>query len=226
MFKRSIAAVSAVILMPTQPGCSTEETATMSNHHHQNHNHSFQNVEEFAAKFDDPSRDEWQKPDEMFDFIGLKETDKFAEIGAGTGYFCVRAAKRLKEGLVYAVDSEPNMLQYIEKRAAELGLSNIKTYRANHNDSLLPEPVDIILIVNTYHHIEDRTNYFSKLKGSLAPKGKLVIVEGKAETPMEPPKELRVTKQQIAAELAGAGYHNTAESSALPYQSLQMFQPM
>lgn len=197
-------------------------------HYHDHGNEAkraFRNVEEFAAKFDDPSRDEWQKPDEIFEFIALKPGDKFADIGAGTGYFSIRAAKRLKTGLVYAIDSEPEMLKYIEKRAAAAGLSNIRPYRIDAKRNTLPEPVNVIMLVNTYHHIDDRKTYFTELKRWLAQDGKLVIIEGTPGTPMEPPEQLQVPLDQIVSELATAGYELAAESNALPYQSLQLFKP-
>jgi len=225
MQKRSFAALAVVVLMPTQPSFSQEDTQRMPDQHQHQREHAFQNVEEFAAKFDDPSRDEWQKPDEIFKFIELQESDKLAEIGAGTGYFCIRAAGHLKNGQIYAVDSESKMLEFIDKQAATLGITNIKTCKSSHSAIALPEKVDAILLVNTYHHIDDRKNYFSVLKKHLAPKGKLVIIEGKPGTPMEPPQELRVTDKQIIAELKGAGFSLTSESSVLPYQYLQMFQP-
>ena len=212
------------------PACATKEpvsTMSICKPDEISHNHgsnAFQNVEKFAAQFEDPSRDEWQKPDTILEFIGLSEHDKFADIGAGTGYFSVRAARLLKTGIVYAVDSQPEMLEYIEKRASVLGLNNIKVCRCANDQISLPGLANVILMVNTYHHIHDRKRYFADLRRWLAPDGKLVIVEGKSGTPMEPPKELRVTASEITSELKGAGYSLTAESADLPYQSMQMFQ--
>lgn len=199
--------------------------------HEQKHGHAhghgatgnFKNVEELAAKFDDPSRDEWQKPEEILDFIQLKPTDKFADIGAGTGYFSTRAARRLQDGTVLAIDSEPEMLNYIQKRAVKDGLSNVKTLRIDNNRITLPEQVDVLFLLNTFHHIDDRIAYFCNLKPWLKSGGKLIIVEGKLGTPMEPPEELRVTTEQIVSELKAAGYGLVSESDILPYQSLQMF---
>jgi ubiquinone/menaquinone biosynthesis C-methylase UbiE len=215
---RQSAAATEEICMPNQ-----SQSDDAQHQHCDKHSRPFQNADEFAAKFDDPSRDEWQKPDEIFNLIDLKDTDKLADIGAGTGYFTIRGAKRVPNGLVYAVDAEPEMLSYIHKRAKGLGLNNIKTCQSHHHQVMLPEPVQAILIVNTYHHIDDRSAYFTSLKRWLAPNGQLVIVEGKPGTPMEPPPQLRVAQQQIVTELEQVGYSLCKESTALPYQSLQIF---
>lgn len=87
----------------------------------------------------------------------------------------------------------------------------------------LTERVDVILLANTYHHIENRVSCFSDLKRWLNPDGKLVVIEGKPGTPMEPPEELRVTRDIIQTELAQSGYVQSAEATFLPYQSLQIF---
>ncbi len=218
----NVGVTSLSLLVFGTSSTASEVSRNMSQHKHDHSKHPFKNAEEFAAKFDDPSRDEWQKPDEILDFIELKPSYKFADFGAGTGYFSIRAAKRVKEGVVFAIDSEPEMLRYIQKRAASAGLSNIKTFKTNHHLAL-PERVDVILLVNTYHHIENRVSCFSDLKRWLNADGKLVVIEGKPGTPMEPPEEIRVTRNIIETELAQAGYAQSDEASFLPYQSLQIF---
>ena len=232
MQNRSFVGLALIVFMSTQPCVSRENIKTLKDQyqqkhpfHHKRDSSPFENVEEFAAKFDDPSRDAWQKPEEIFKFIGLKNSNKLAEIGAGTGYFSFRAAWHLKYGMVYAVDSEPKMLEFIDRKVKTLGINNLKTCKSSHNSIVLPEKVDAILMVNTFHHIDDRKRYISLLKSQLVPNGKLVIVEGKPQTPMEPPRELRVNDKQIIAELKSAGFSLIGDSSVLPYQYLQMFQP-
>lgn len=188
------------------------------------HNHSFEDVEAYVAKFDSPERDEWQKPEEVLDFINLKNSDILADIGAGTGYFSVRAAKRLNPGKVLAVDSEPNMLEYLRKRAFNLGIKNIETVLSVHHQVNLPQMANVILLVGTFHHIEERNTYFAELRKSLAPEGKLIIIENKAGTPIEPPAEMVVTPEQVVEELKSAGFNLIAESTTLPYQSMQKFE--
>ena len=96
-----------------------------------------------------------------------------ADIGAGTGYFAVRIAKRVSQGKVLAADVEPDMVRYLGERAAREHLTNIVPVQAGPDAANLPEPADLILVVDTYHHIGNRAEYFAKLQASLRPGGGL-----------------------------------------------------
>ena len=133
----------------------------------------FDDAEKWAKVFDDPARDEWQKPDEVVDALGLKPDSIVADLGAGTGYFAVRIAKRVPQGKVYAADVEPDMVRYLGERAAREHLSNIVPVQGSADAANLPGPADLILVVDTYHHIGGRTQYFAKLQASLRPGGRL-----------------------------------------------------
>lgn len=206
----------------------------MSNtHHHHEHSHEhkhehkrepwdFQKVQDYVERFDAPDRDEWQKPEVVFDALALKDGDRLADFGAGTGYFTVRAAKRVGTGTVYAVDSEPEMLKYLTNRATNAGLDNITACLIEPDSLTLPEPVDAILIVNTYHHIDNRIEYLSKVQDWLKPGGRIAVLEGKAGSPIEPPAQFLMTAQEVAREFAEAGFEMVLDSS-LPYQSFQIF---
>ena len=108
-------------------------------------------------RFEDPSRDTWQKPDVVIDALNLEPSSLVADIGAATGYFPVRIARRLPEGRVWGIDVEPDMVRYLNARARKEGLSHLFSVLATENDPLLPEPVDVVLVVNTYHHISERS---------------------------------------------------------------------
>lgn len=202
-----------------------------SNNHKHEHGHKhehkrepwdFQKVQDYVDRFDAPDRDEWQKPEEVFEALGLKDGDRLADFGAGTGYFTVRAAKRIGSGIVYAVDSEPEMLKYLTNRAKQAGHENIAPCLIEPDAFTLPEPVDAILIVNTYHHIDDRIDYLSKVREWLKPGGKVAVLEGKVGSPIEPPTQFLMTSQQVATEFDQAGFEMVLDSS-LPYQSFQIF---
>src|SRR3954466_6089769 len=82
----------------------------------QSHQHSFGDAEKWAHVFDDPKRDEWQKPHEVIQALHLKPDAIVADLGAGTGYFAARLASMLGKGRVYAVDVEPDMVKHLAKR--------------------------------------------------------------------------------------------------------------
>jgi ubiquinone/menaquinone biosynthesis C-methylase UbiE len=125
--------------------------------------HRFDDPERHAKRFDDPARDAWQMPARVIEALALSPTLSVADIGAGTGYFSMRLAKAVPRGIVYAVDIEPSMLEHIRKRAAGEHVHNVTTVQASESSPNLPKPVDIVLIVNTYHHLPNRPAYFREL---------------------------------------------------------------
>jgi SAM-dependent methyltransferase len=186
--------------------------------------HSFENAEQWAKEFNDPSRDAWQKPDEVLDVLQLAPTAIIADLGAGTGYFSIRIAKRVPRAMVYAVDIEPNMLRYLGERKHQEHLMGLQPVLASADDAHLPEPVDLVLVVDTYHHIDNRTAYFAKLGEWLRPNGRLAIIDFKVDAPEGPPPELRMPPEQVIAELAAAGYRLVATHAFLPRQYFLVFE--
>ncbi|MDZ4800962.1 MAG: class I SAM-dependent methyltransferase [Bryobacteraceae bacterium] len=184
--------------------------------------HKFDPLES-AKSFDDPARDAWQKPSEVIAALNLKPGQSVADIGAGTGYFTVRLAKSPAAPRVYASDLEPGMVDYLRKRAAHEKLANITAVQASASSPNLPEPVDVILIVNTWHHIADRETYFKTLAKSLKPGGRLAIIDYVKGAPMGPPEHFRFAPAQIRADLKKSGYKPAAELTFLPNQQFQIF---
>lgn len=118
--------------------------------------HSFADAEKYAKSFDDPARDVWQMPDRVIAALGLKPGQSVADLGAGTGYFSVRLARTPAAPKVFAVDIEQSMVDYVQARAKREGLANVVGVKADAGRSNLPEAVDVVLIVDTYHHIPNR----------------------------------------------------------------------
>ena len=178
----------------------------------------FDDAEKWAKEFDNPERDAWQKPEEVLDALHLQPTSLVADIGAGTGYFSVRIAKRVPEGKIFAADVEPDMVRYLGARAEREHLANLTPVQARTDATNLPEPVDLILVVDTYHHIDDRIRYFAALQSSLRPGGRLVIIDFKADSPNGPPAKHRISPERVGKELAAAGYMLAETIDFLPRQ--------
>ena len=176
----------------------------------------FDDAEKWAKEFDNPERDAWQKPQEVLDALHLQAESLVADIGAGTGYFSARVAKRVPEGKVFAADVEPDMVRYLGARAEREHLANLTPVLARPDAANLPEPVDLILVIDTYHHIDDRTRYFAALQSSLRPSGRLVIIDFKADSPNGPPVQHRIPPERVMHELAAAGYALTEKFEFLP----------
>jgi SAM-dependent methyltransferase len=185
--------------------------------------HRFDDAEKWAKQFDNPERDEWQKPDKVLDALKLAPNMSVADIGAGTGYFSTRIAKRVPQGKVYSVDIEKDMVRYIGERAKKEGLPNMIAVQAAPDNANLPEPVDVILLVDAYHHIGNRVDYFKKLSGSLKPQGRLVIIDWRADGVDGPPKEHRVSFEKSSAELKDSGFALVETQDFLPRQYLAIF---
>jgi cyclopropane fatty-acyl-phospholipid synthase-like methyltransferase len=192
--------------------------------HHDTAHHSFQGAAQWAKEFDDPSRDEWQKPHEVIQALALKPDAVIADIGSGTGYFSVRFAHMAPKGRVYGVDTEPDMVKYLTDRAKSMGLTNVIPVQAAPDDPRLPEKVDLIFIVDTFHHIENRAQYLRKLRDSLKPDGRIAIIDFRMDSVDGPPKSARSTPDQIKAEMNRAGYSFVQENNFLPKQYFLIFQ--
>jgi SAM-dependent methyltransferase len=196
--------------------------AAQSPHTHQ---HTFRDAEKWAHVFDDPGRDAWQKPHAVIQALALQPAARVADIGAGTGYFSARLANMLPQGRVYAVDVEPDMVRYLEARAKRENLRNLTAVAGAPDDPRLPEKVDLILLVDVYHHIEDRARYFRALRGALRPGGRIAIIDFTLDSPQGPPRAARVAPQTVKTEMQAAGHALAAEHRFLPHQYFLVFRP-
>jgi cyclopropane fatty-acyl-phospholipid synthase-like methyltransferase len=187
--------------------------------------HRFDDPERYAKSFDDPARDGWQMPSRVIEALALPPGAAVADIGAGTGYFSVRLAKAIPGGTVYAVDVEPSMLDHIRKRALGEGLKNVVTLQASGTSANLPKPVDVVVVVDTYHHLPNRTTYFRELQKSLTAGGRVAIIDFRKDSPDGPPPEFRFEADQIVDEMTQAGYRLDAKHDFLPRQHFLVFRP-
>ena len=217
--KRSSLLKIALILLGCA-GLSAGSAVAQSPHTHE---HSFGGAEKWARIFDDPQRDAWQKPHEVIQALALKPDAVVADIGSGTGYFSVRFAHMVPKGRVYGVDTEPDMVKYLAERAKREGLNNITAVAGTPDDPRLPEKADLILMVDVFHHIENREQYFRKLRDSLKPGGRIAIIDFRMDSPDGPPKSARITPDRVKAELKDAGYALAQEHAFLPNQYFLVF---
>lgn len=189
------------------------------------HGHErFDDPEKWSKSFDDPARDVWQKPDDVIQALGLKPGARVADIGAGTGYFTVRLARAVPAGIVFAVDIEQKMVEHIAARAKESGLSNVRGVVAGETSAKLPEPIDLALMVNSYHHIDARAAYMRDLASSLRPGGRVAIIEARPDAEQGPPKHFRLPIAKIDEEMTGAGYRRVAKHDFLPRQDILVYE--
>ena len=196
------------------------------------HHHSFADAPRWAKVFDDPARDAWQKPHEVIMALKLAPDAIVADIGAGTGYFALRLAHALPAGRVYGTDTEAQMVAYLDQRAKQAGVQNIIAVRASSatggtagtaGATGLSEKVDLALLVNVYHHIDDRVAYFGKLREQLKPGGRIAIIDFHARSPVGPPVRERLSAAQVRDEMRAAGFRVIEEPGFLPHQYFLIF---
>ncbi|MGZ5139232.1 MAG: class I SAM-dependent methyltransferase [Burkholderiales bacterium] len=144
-------------------------------------------------------------------------------MGAGTGYFSARLANMIPKGRVYAVDTEPDMVKHLAERAKREGLKNLTAVAAKADDPKLPQKVDLALLVDVYHHIQNRERYFHTLRDSLKQDGRVAVIDFRMDSPDGPPKAARIAPERVKAELKSAGYVLAEEHSFLPNQYFLVF---
>ena len=198
----------------------TSTAAAQSPHTHE---HRFENAAQWAKEFDDPRRDAWQKPHEVIGALALKPDAVIADIGSGTGYFSVRFSHMVPKGRVYGLDTEPDMVKYLADRAKREGLGNVVAIQAEPGDPKLPEKVDVVVLVDVYHHIGNRERYFDKLRASLKPGARVAVIDFRLASPQGPPRAARIAPEKVKSELKQAGYALDREHGFLPNQYFLVF---
>jgi len=129
--------------------------------------------------FEDPKRDEKLQPDRIMDILGIKQGSNVADIGAGSGWFTVRAARRVGNGgIVYAVDINRDYLDYIENRSKRESLANIRVILGKEDDPLLPEKsIDAVLLLKTYHEVAQPIRLLKRTREAMRSGALLGIID-------------------------------------------------
>jgi predicted methyltransferase len=180
----------------------------------------------YIAFLEDPARDAYQKPDEVMKALALRPGEVVADIGAGSGYFTVRLARAVGDaGRVYAVDVSPDMIRHLNRRIRDAGIRNVVTVLSEPDDPLLPDAsVDRFVIVDTWHHIEDKAGYLTRLKRMLKPGGQVVHIDfQKRDLPVGPPLGMKISREDLVRQMEDAGFRLAADHTFLPYQYFLVF---
>lgn len=203
------------------PGAAAHPGHGGEGHHGPGMHHDFSDVARFAAMFDDPERDQWQRPGEVTSLLELSAGSVVADLGAGTGYFEPHLSRAVGDsGRVLALDVEPAMVAHMRERFSQAGLANAEVRVVDGDDpGLEPSTIDRVLIVDTWHHIDDRPVYAAKLARALRPGGFVLIVDFTQDAPHGPPPAMRLSPAEVVAELNEGGLVARAlPDETLPYQ--------
>jgi ubiquinone/menaquinone biosynthesis C-methylase UbiE len=211
-----VVAIALVVARTSSPGDSHDATS----------HRSFDDPAYWSKVFDDPDRAAWQKPDELVAALGLQPGQRVADLGAGTGYFSRLLSRAVgADGTVFAVDVEPNLVAHLRARAEREGTRNVVPVLASADDPRLPAGLlDVVLIVDTYHHLDDRIAYLRNLRRVLRPSGRVAIVDWqKRPLPVGPEMEHKLAREKVIDEMTDAGYRLVDEPRFLPYQYFLVF---
>jgi ubiquinone/menaquinone biosynthesis C-methylase UbiE len=178
-----------------------------------------------------PTRAAWQHPNQVIESLGIDAGDVVADIGAGDGYFTFRMAEAVgPEGRVYAVEVDEELTAELEREARGRGDDNVVVVRGAFADPLLPDgAIDLVFLCNTYHHIDDRSVYFSALRTDLAPSGRVAVIDMKDD--LTGILRLFATKDHwtpmalLDDEMKEAGYRKVESFDYLPTQNFVVFSP-
>jgi ubiquinone/menaquinone biosynthesis C-methylase UbiE len=181
-----------------------------------------------ADWLDRPEREREEEPDRAVEALALKPGAVVADLGAGSGYFTVRLARRVgPSGRVFAADIQPEMLSLLRARIAREQLANVVVLQSAENDPRLPaRSCDLILMVDVYHELAQPQVILGKLLASLKPDGRLVLVEYRKEDPAVPIRpEHKMSVAEARLELEASGFQLDRVIDTLPRQHILVFRP-
>jgi SAM-dependent methyltransferase len=153
--------------------------------------------------FESPGREDRLQINRVMDILKIAPGSTVADIGAGSGWFTVRAAKRVGlQGGVYAVEISPDAIAYIQKRVRKEGLGNVRTILGKSDDPLLPAgKIDAVLFLKAYHEVAEPVALLQHLRQSLAPNARVGIIDRNGNG-----EDHGVAEKIVVAEAKQAGY--------------------
>lgn len=175
-------------------------------------------------------REKEERTSEMMENLGIKPGMNVADIGSGNGYHTLKMAKAISAGdaggKAYAVDIQEQMLEMLEKRAAEAQIDNVVSIHNSFWDAKLPEnSIDLALMVDVYHEFSHPEQMLASIRRSLKPGGRVALVEFRMEDKDVPIKLLhKMSKEQIMKEFPANGFKLVGSYDKLPWQHLMFFE--
>ncbi|MXY23516.1 MAG: methyltransferase domain-containing protein [Acidobacteria bacterium] len=172
-----------------------------------------------------PDRDAWQEPELIMDALSIADGAVVADVGAGGGWFTVRLAQRVgPNGLVYAEDIQPQMIESINRRVSRAGLANVQTIIGTPSNPMIPAPIDALLMVEVYGQLEDPVTLLQNVLPRLKPGGRVGIVEYRLDGGGPgPPTAERVEPETIIRDAEAAGLRLQSRNDQFRFQYLLVF---
>ncbi|MEO7133144.1 MAG: methyltransferase domain-containing protein [Vicinamibacterales bacterium] len=176
-----------------------------------------------AGWLERPEREDEEAPSQALDALALKPGMVVADIGAGSGYYSSRIARRVgPSGRVYATDIQPGMIELLNRRIKSEGLANITPVLGGTDDPKLPpNSIDLAIMVDVYHELQDPQIFLQRLKETFRPGGRLVLLEFRKEDPKVPILEVhKMSVAEVRQETEAEGFVLDQVIEVLPWQHL------
>jgi cyclopropane fatty-acyl-phospholipid synthase-like methyltransferase len=181
-------------------------------------------AQEYVKLLESERRVEQLQIDRVIETLKLSPGQRIADLGAGSGLFTRPVAQKVgDQGIVYALDIDPDLLKHIAQTAEEQKLANIRTILAAEDDPKLPEPVDLIMVIDTLHHISNRGTYLKNLRRYLRPGGRLAIIDF-SETWPAGHEQMKYSLEELEAWMKAAGYTRIAKHDFLSNNFFVVYQ--
>jgi ubiquinone/menaquinone biosynthesis C-methylase UbiE len=179
MFKSRVVALALLLTLQTVGTVSAQSSAAAPATPPSEQRKTSEPYTGDLSVFDSPGREDRLQINRVMDILGIAPGKAVADIGAGSGWFTVRAAKRVGGGgLIYAVDINPEAIRYVSERARKEQLQNVKTILGKSDNPLLPESsVDAVLLLKTYHEVAQPVALLQNLRASLRSGAKIGIID-------------------------------------------------
>lgn len=171
------------------------------------------------AIFEDPGRAQKLQVERVMDLLGIKRASRVADIGAGSGWFAVRSARRVgNDGAVYAVEINPEYVRHIKRRAKREKLPQIQTILGKPDDPKLPRAsVDAALLLKTYHEIAQPIVFLRRLRAGLRPGARLGIIDRNGKGDDHGVNADVVIKEAAQAGLTLVAQHHFVKGDSVDY---------
>lgn len=181
---------------------------------------------QYQQVLENPDRLADLQVDRVVAALGVKPGMRIADLGAGTGVFSVPLARAVgPQGKIYAIDIDPGLLTIVSEKAEAAGLKNIEPVTAGPSDPRLPEPVDLIFLCDTLHHIAGQGAYVKQFQKLLRPGGRVAVIEfaeGKWPAGHE---SFAISPAQVDGWMQAAGFTRTAVHTFLETNFFRLYEP-
>ena len=157
--------------------------------------------------------------------MGIQPTERIADIGAGSGYYTFRMARKVPRGKVFAVDLQPEMLDIMKERIEREGVQNVALIRGTEiSPKLEANSVDLVTMVDVYHELSHPRETMQNIVTALRPGGRFVLLEYRMEDPTVPIKRLhKMSEEQAVREMESVGLRLQENMENLPLQHFMIF---